>query len=276
MADWTSEELAGLRFVPAQREPRARRAGDGGFRPLRAVASRPGLSALAGMAALAVTGLLFWRLPHWTGGGDELAADRPVLEAPAWSPILKAAPSFTLDTPLFPRDQASHEARRHNPGGGREDIFVFGTPGGRQGFARVVAYRIGSEAHAPGTLFLELARRAAEAGYAVARSAFPAPLASRFGLLELADMTLSGADGEHRCLAWRMVADEQDLRVTGWLCGADGKAIDRQTLACFAERLELPASQTDKALRAFFSAAERGRTPGCPAPRPAVAGRRPA
>ena len=90
------------------------------------------------------------------------------------------------------------------------------------------------------------------------------------------ELTLAGEAGEQRCMAWRMVADEQDLRVSGWLCGGAGKAVDRRSLTCFAERLDLPAGQTDKALRALFSAAERARTSECPTPRPLLAGRRPA
>ena len=264
MADWTSDGLGSVRFAPSGRGRGLPR----GLGPslARFIVLHPAFAAILVLAAVLGLTTLAWRaVSHLSQSGRDLAADAPVLEAPAWSSrSSRRLPGFSFESPLFPREQVAHEARRHNPGGGREDIFTFGAPGGDRGFARVVAYRIGSEAGPPGTMFLEMARRAAEAGFAVARSAFPAPLPTRFGLLEVADLTLAGDGGEQRCMAWRMVADEQDLRVTGWLCGAEGKPVDRQALTCFAERLDLPAPQTDKGLRALFSAAERPRSPGCP------------
>ena len=277
MADWTSDGLGSVRFAPSGRGRDLPR----GLGPwlARLIVLHP---ALRGVLALAAG-----------SGSDDPRLARPLPSVPVRSrpgrgyarprsARMESHPQGGSglpfrDAPCFRASRLAHEARRHNPGGGREDIFTFGAPGGEHGFARVVAYRIGSEAGPPGTMFLEMARRAAEAGFAVARSAFPAPLPTRFGLLEVADLTLAGEAGEQRCMAWRMVADEQDLRVTGWLCGAEGKPVDRQTLTCFAERLDLPASQTDKGLRAFFSAVERPRSAGCPSPRPAApATRRPA
>ena len=107
-------------------------------------------------------------------------------------------------------------------------------------------------------------------------TAQPALLPTKFGPVETADMALLGAGGEHHCSAWRIVADEQDLRVTGWLCGPQGKPVERTTLACLVDRLQLSPAQTDAGLRAFFRDADRRRTPGCPAPKPVPAGRRPA
>ncbi len=275
MADWASEELERFRFAA----PHDRVAPRQGLKSwlVRLPLLRPAFSAALALAAAIAGPMLLWSSLSWlTTPRRDLLPDSPVLEAPAWNPILKAAPAFSFEAPQFSRDQAAHEARRHNPGGGREDVFTFGAPGGEQGFARVVAYRIGSEAPPPHTFYLELARRAAEAGFAVIRTVFTEPLPSRFGLLEAAELTLSGEGGEQRCMGWRMVADEQDLRVSGWLCAGPGKVVDRRSLACFAERLDLPPAQTDKALRAFFSVADRNRTSGCPAARPVLAGRRPA
>ena len=127
MADWTSEELERFRVAPSRdrAEPRP------GLRPwlARLVLLRPGVSAVLAMAAAIGAPMLLWSSLSWlTTPQPDLAPDRPVLETPAWSPILRAAPAFTFDAPQFPRDQASHEARRHNPGGGREDVFTFGAP----------------------------------------------------------------------------------------------------------------------------------------------------
>lgn len=273
MADWTSEDWAATM--------RAARAGrhelPSGIGPWlgRLLILHPRLVAAIVPALLAlVVGLAVHR--HWAPPPAEPQEARPVLQPPAWSAILKPTPGFVLDTPLFPREEVVLSARRHNPGGGREDIISLGRPGGPGPFGRVVAYRTGSEAGPPGTLFLELARRTAEDGFALVRSVQPAPLPSKFGAVESAEMVLAVNGRERRCAAWRIVADEQDLRVTGWLCGAEGAGIDRAVLSCLVDRLDVSPSQTDTALRTFFKDTERRRVPGCAAPRPVSAGRRPA
>jgi hypothetical protein len=273
MADWTSEDWAGTMLAARAGRHELPR-GIGPFLG-RLLILHPRLvgTAAAALLALVVGGPLIAR---WSGPSPSPRDTSPALEAPAWSTILKPSPAFVLDTPLFPREQAGLSARRHNPGGGREDVFSFGRAGAPHGFARVVVYRTGSEAGQPGTLFLELARRAAEDGFALLRSAQPAPLQTKFGPVESTEMVLSGGGAEHHCSAWRIVAEEQDLRVTGWLCSPDERPVDRLALACLVDRLELSPAQTDGGLRTLFSQTERRRTPGCPSGKPAPAIRRPA
>ncbi|MFO1150220.1 MAG: hypothetical protein U1E62_17725 [Alsobacter sp.] len=273
MADWTTE---GLNAALARRAPARLPAGPGPV--LARFALRHPRLALVALAMLA-GGIV--SMPFWLGRGAREAdpAEPPptAAEAPAWVPILQPRSAFALDTPLFPRDQQRLEARRHNPGGGREDIFLFGDPTSAQGQARVVVYRTGGEANRPGSLYLELARRAAEDGQAVMRTTSPETLPTRFGPVETAVLDLADGANGRQCSAWRIVAEEQDLRVTGWICGPQGRPVERHALTCLIERLDLsPATQPDPELKAYFLEAEKNRTPGCPSPRPVPAGRRPA
>lgn len=230
------------------------------------------MAAALGVLAV-VVGAALWlgsvkRVPE-AGLPDSL----PV-EASSWGPILRPSSAFLLDTALFPLARQALAARRHHPGGGREDVFSLAGDGGLQG--RVVLYRTGSEAAAVGSLYLELARRGAEAGQAVLRATAPELLPTRFGPAELAVVTFGRADEPHRCTAFRLVADEVDLRVTGWLCDPAGQAAERRALACLVDRLDLAPGSQDPALRAYFGAAERRRSPGCAAaPKPGPAGRKP-
>ena len=273
MADWTSEDWAAtMRAARVDQHQLPR-----GFGPWlgRLLILHPRFVGMA-LAVLLALGIgLVIRAGH-VAPSAPLQEAHPVLEPPAWSPILRPVPSFTLETPLVSPDQVTLSARRHNPGGGREEVFALGQRGTARGFARVVLYRTGSEAGPAGTLFLELARRAAEDGFALLRSARPAPLPTKFGPVETADVVFAGADGEHRCTAWRIVADDQDLRVTGWVCSPEGTPTDRAALACLIDRIGLSAAQTDAGLRTFFKDADRRRAPGCAGPRTGPAIRRPA
>jgi hypothetical protein len=268
MADWTSEDFDGSLL--------AGRSGSRDWpRPGRAALHHP-LSALLATGTVLLLAALLAHRALAPSPGESLADPPARAEEPSWSPILRPVPGFVFETPLFPREQVTLAARRHHPGGGREDSFALAQPGARQGFGRLVVYRTGSEAAPSGTLYLELARRTAMDGFAILHSAQPGPLATKFGLVETADLVLSAGGAEYRCAAWRIVAEEHDLRVTGWLCPAQDMPMTRTALACLVDRLEVEPAQTDAALRALFVAADRRRTPGCPSPRPVPAGRRPA
>ena len=239
-----------------------------GARAGRRAWRRGGLLA-AGTAALAVLAAEGWP-------SRPAPAAAPAEEAkPVWLRVGRPIRVFDLEAPEFGREIAAYEGRRHTGGAGREDILDFRAA--EAGFARLVVHRAGPGAEPPGTLFLDLARLSAAAGLAVARSGRVASLNTKFGPVEVADATLADArpsGAGHACLAYRLVAEEPPLRLSGWLCGAAGRPADRAALACFLDRLDLVGSGEDRALRAFFLKAERARTGVCVAPRLFAAGRR--
>jgi hypothetical protein len=125
----------------------------------------------------------------------------------------------------------------------------------------------------PPSLFIDMSRQQAERGVAVTRAGQPGQLSTKFGMVEVADMTFTDASGgAQACLGFRAVSDGHSPMLNGWYCGAQGAAVDRPELACFIDRLTLLKSGDDQALRKFFTEAEQRRKP-CPNAR-AQAGRK--
>jgi hypothetical protein len=191
-----------------------------------------------------------------------------------WQGIAKPLQAYSFDIPDAPRDLRRYEGRRHAIGQGREDIVTVGAFEVAAPYARIALYRPGQEAGEPGSLFLDVARRAASAGLAVERSAAPGAMPTKFGPFEVSDVTLGGPRGSRACLAFRYVAAEPDFRITGWSCGTAGRPIDRIQLSCQLDRLTLVAGADDKALRALFLKAERQRSAACTTSPLAAAGKR--
>jgi hypothetical protein len=196
-----------------------------------------------------------------------------------WTSVPRPQPAFVLETSAF-QERPVLDVRVHGEGGGREDIFSFASPGQPQGFASVIAYRPGAEAGPAQTFYLAFARRAAEAGLALARSAVPQPLPTKFGFAEAAEVTFADGQAQHSCMAWRLDADVAELRLSGWTCAGAGQKVDRHAVACLVDRLELAPGTGDRSLKSIFQAAERQRLSGCPPapvpPRPVAGQRRPA
>jgi hypothetical protein len=229
------------------------------------------------MAGLALLAALLWLLgPAEDAPADvETTASLPQdAERLSWQGIAKPLQAYGFDIAEVPKDQRRYESRRHAIGQGREDIITLGTFEAPMPYARVALYRPGREGAEPGSLFLDIARRAASAGLAVERSATPAGMSSKFGEFEVSDVILDGSGGPRACLAFRHVSADTDFRITGWSCGTKLRPIDRVQLACQLDRLSLVAGADDKPLRAIFLRAERNRDPSCATSRLAAAGRR--
>ncbi|MBL8588470.1 MAG: hypothetical protein JNK46_08075 [Methylobacteriaceae bacterium] len=189
------------------------------------------------------------------------AAPEPPAPKPAWIDVGRPLELFALDLPDFAQP-ALYEARRHEPGGGRRDTLTHGKPG-ETAFLRIAFYRRGAEPAPPTTLFVEAARRAGEIGFAAAGAGAPDSLTTRFGDFEVSDVRLERGPAEAACLAFRLTAGEDVLRISGLSCGAEGQPVDRATLACQLDRIDLRAAGDDAALRAVFVAAERRRDLRC-------------
>jgi hypothetical protein len=176
---------------------------------------------------------------------------------------------FNLPAPELAKLEKRYEARRHRLGGGRQDFLAFGNPAGPGPYLRLDLYRPGQEEVADATFFVELARRAAEAGLSIVRSAPPEALTTRFGVFELADMSLATGKAETGtpCLGFRNAAANAELRMAGFFCpnpNSSEKRLDaRMTLGCLIDRLDLNIAGEDRALAAFFAASEMRRSPAC-------------
>jgi len=176
-------------------------------------------------------------------------------DAPSWTRIPHPVPLFTLDVAELSKAQMSYEAMRSTFDEGREDRLVFGS-----------AARPDEAA----SFFVELSRRAAAAGAAVAKAAPGEPMRSKFGEMESAEAKLSMNEVERSCLAFRRAVPGEALRLLGWYCPSEGARVRAPELSCLIERLELSGATDDKTLRDAFATAQARRL-GCGKPAPLAA-----
>ncbi|SFK68034.1 hypothetical protein [Methylocapsa palsarum] len=199
-----------------------------------------------------------------TGGAVPSAPSPP---PPAWVELAPVPDMFRLDAPEFLREPSLREARRHRTGGGRQDMWIFGDAKGVSPFFRLMIYKVGDEIAPAATFFVDLARRAAEMGHAIAKFTQPAAMTTRFGNFEVADLNLirTGAV-ETPCLGFRFAAEAPNLRITGFTCGGDAstgaKLMSRAALACLIDRLVLAAPTENREFDRLFARPSR-RDPAC-------------
>jgi hypothetical protein len=187
-------------------------------------------------------------------------------DAPSWTRLPHPAPLFTLEAVELSKTQMSYEAMRSALGEGREDRLVFGAAArANEPFMEVSILRAGAEAGDAASFFVDLSRRAAAAGVAVAKATPGEPLPSKFGEMESAEARLSTNGAERSCLAFRRAVPGEALRLLGWYCPAEGARARAPELSCLIERLELSGTTEDKPLRDAFAAAQARRL-GCKAP----------
>jgi hypothetical protein len=214
---------------------------------------------MATLSSLAIAALTYLaqRDERQDEADDAKAVTPPVLIAPAplWKPISASPALYALDKSLGP---VAAEARQHTSGG-REDTLTLGSFGEAR-YGRIALAQGFSEPAR--SFFVDLARRAAEAGLSVGRSTQSRMVTTKFGQVETAAVTLIAAT-EQTCQAFRFASVENAFGFHGWLCGeAAQQADERQQLACFIDRIAL-VSGDYPVLKAFFTRAERNRPEAC-------------
>ncbi len=175
-----------------------------------------------------------------------------VAPAPAWKPVPPSPSVYTLANVSGP---IASEAREHT-NGAREDTLVLGRFGDFR-YAQVALVQ--GTAEAAGSFYIDMVRRAARAGLAVAHQGQSRMVATKFGAVEAAPMTLA-SKGEQACQAFRFSGPETDFGFQGWLCGSSTP--DEAQLACFIDGITLAGSPSPS-LKAVFGRAERSRTDAC-------------
>ncbi len=232
-------------------------------------ARRPVAGALSGAltAALLVGLLALYASPPEPsspqGIADLLARPEPTLTAPppVWRDLATPRITLGLDAAGFAGLPSRHTARAHGAGA-MEDTLVFGAFAEEGTHLRLTLHRAGADGAqpAPRSFFVETALAAAEAGLAVARSGQAQALATKFGPIEAATLTLENGP-VRSCLAFR---GGSEPRLSGWLC-AD--AATPTHLACLVDGLVLLDDGGDARLSAAFDAAAAARAPSGCAPR---------
>jgi len=223
--------------------------------------------AAVGLAIVGAAGFL----AQWPRSGerDEAALDAPAQATtaaprPAWVEIQKPFRLFDLAAPQLAHEKRLYTARRHNTGGGREDVLTYGEFAGTDPFLRVSVYRHGSEKSADAAYFVDMARRAAQLGLSLGRANTAETQATRFGDIETAALTLTeGRVARDNCRGFRFSAAQLGLTLAGFACGAGQEAVSGGDLACLLDRLDLVSAGEDRALRDFFAAAQARGARGC-------------
>jgi len=222
------------------------------IRPRLATRRAVPLRLLGGVGVAALAGL--WLASFFFEPHRDLAAAPPVQE-----PLWQAQPEglYRLSTD-FGSARSIGRLRRD---GARQDVLTFGEGLAAKSHARLVLHRAGEQDQAPGSFYLDITRMAALAGIAVTRSQLPQAIATRFGPLDVAELTLTQGGEERACAGLRLLVGEPDLRLTGFACLGEATG-DLQAIACFIDRLELDAARADPALAQFFARAQMAR-PAC-------------
>lgn len=190
-----------------------------------------------------------------------------VAPAPMWNPLPQAPALYSLERNTLP---VTVEARQHT-NGAREDTLVLG----RFGEARHARITLLQGSVEPArSFFIDIVRRAAQAGLAVSRNAQSRMVATKFGPLEAAAITLTG-QREQECQAFRFPLGEAGFGFEGWLCGSGAAPVDEAQLACFIDGLALSGAAAPT-VKAVFARADSGRLEACgPTARTASIGPKP-
>jgi len=223
------------------------------------------------MSSLMIGGLVYFAKHQDAGKQTATLKGVPssvlVAPAPVWSPVASTPALYAIERATGP---LTVEARQHTSGA-REDTLALG----RFGDARHARLTLVQGSAEPArSFFVDIVRRAAQAGLAVSRNAQSRMVTTKFGSVEAASMTLVGRR-EQECQAFRFSDGESGFGFQGWMCGADGAAMDDAHLACFIDGITLTGASSPS-LKALFVRAERSRTEACSqAPRTASIGVRP-
>jgi hypothetical protein len=198
------------------------------------------------------------QIAAWLDGGEprKLAEVPAAAPPPAWIEISRPPEIFHLAAPEFAGGTPSYRALRHRTGGGRQDILEFRRTSDAAPAFRLAVYRPGSETWQQQSLFVELARRAAETGEAITHLTQPASMPTKFGDFEVSELLLARGDAPPRqCLGFRFSATAPGLRIDGFACGAERPSSPTKSqLACLIDSLELATPPEEEQLMWFFAA----------------------
>jgi hypothetical protein len=218
------------------------------------------------------------------GGGAPLQSSAPRAASAAETITGQAGASatdmglaaFDLASPEFAKEKREFSTKWFDRGA-RDDILTIGEFAGGGAFLRLAVQQVDGEKLPNSDFYLDVSRRASQAGLAVARIGPPSPLRTRFGAFDAADILLAqggpeamspaavSAASERACVVARMINSKLSLEIVGLACGAPAKPIDRRTFGCILDRLDHRTGSNYEALEQFFASAELRRAQGCPA-----------
>jgi hypothetical protein len=211
--------------------------------------------------ALALATAMAGQVTRWSPpmpAAKPVAPSAPDSAAPPWT-VAPAAPAlFTLEPP--PPGALRIETSLLSGSDARRDMFMSGDAAEAGPFSSLTVDdgRSGADA----SFFVTVARQAAANGLAVARLALPTTAVTRFGMMEIADLTLTTPHGPVACSAFRGTAETSPLRYSGWACGAGGAGTARAA-RCLVDSISLMPGHEDGALASLIRSTEELRDASC-------------
>lgn len=180
-----------------------------------------------------------------------------------WEPVAGAEPRFALAGSLFDRAPDLYSARRHSGGGGRLDQMAFGSPHAPGAYLRLTFYHPLDEPISAASFWLEMARRAGEAGLALERAP-PVPdlVSTRLGEFEIGALAASGPQGPRACLGFRRQWRSPEFVMSGIACIDGDPQAARAALVCALEAVTFAGGADDPELAQLF-ASSAAPAPGC-------------
>ncbi|EIM29360.1 hypothetical protein MicloDRAFT_00018330 [Microvirga lotononidis] len=209
------------------------------------------------MSSCSIAGLVYFALEQQqtarpTGHQKEVPSSVLVAPAPAWRPLPPSPVPYAI---AGASGTVASEAREH-ANGAREDTLILGRFGD---FRYAQVSLVQGTGETAGSFYIDIVRRAARSGLAVAQQGQSRMIETKFGPVEAAPLVLANK-GEQACQAFRLPDGSAAFSFQGWLCGSS--APDEAQLACFIDGITL-AGGTNPSLKAVFARAERSRTEAC-------------
>ena len=172
-----------------------------------------------------------------------------------WSSVARPYPAFALTIPEMIASVPAYAIRRHNFGGGRRHIMTFGAPASGEPYALVEIYRPGAETARFGDVAAAVAALTADLGASRPVAALPLP-DTKFGRVDLVDLSIKGPAGPRRCAGFVHSVGEPRMQIVGMYCSSGAELVDRSTLACMIDRLTVISAESDPTLTEYFRRAD--------------------
>jgi hypothetical protein len=228
-------------------------------RPRRALRLFPRARTCAGLAAL--IGTIGFGFHLLAPGMAESSVEPPAPVRPAWSETQRSEGAYAMPSPLVQGLKEHYRVRRHDAGGGRQDILTFGEAADRSApFVMVAIYRPGSEAEIPANAGDAVAEFIRLGKWRAGLRDYKTPVQTKFGDLAAMQMRLELAGGDRHCLAAAARFAAANLGLVAWFCSPGQEIVGHGQLACMLDRLQLMSSGRDEKLIAFFARAELNRS----------------
>lgn len=184
--------------------------------------------------------------------------------------LVKSYSRFDLAAPGFAQEKKTLSSRDTSDENGRIDTLTMGDFAHGGPFVRIDVHRGLGPAEANPDFFLDMTRRANRQFLTVNKIVHPAPLNTKFGAFEAADMRIAAADGSpgaepRPCVGARLVDKSGSLEIAGLFCpAATGAPFARATVGCLIDSLAYAPAGADDEAAAFFERANAVHAALCP------------